>query len=189
MKTYHFASKAGRERMQCMSTDVRKTSLILLFCHNILRGLSGRRLLFSSLALISQQPLKLPISVPSHLVEKRHTKLCKASLGTAGAAPGVVGAVGDNGPGFVVSLQSAPTLTRRYHTLRPSLANFSFSSSPVRPLPSISNIAFSTPGKFNPKPVLPIGPTTPPVVAFVVFVEVEDGRVRNDCLGSFVVSF
>jgi len=174
--------------MQCISTDVRKTSLILLVYHTILRGLSRRRLLFSSLALISQQPLKLPISVSSRLAEKRHTKLCKASLGTAGAAPGVVGAVGDNGPGFVVSCASAYFPPRR-RTLRPSLANFSFSSSPVRPLPSISNIAFSTPGRFNPKPVLPIGPTTPPVVAFVVFVEVEDGRVRNDCLGSFVVSF
>jgi hypothetical protein len=88
-------------------------------------------------------------------------------------------------------VSSFPTISllltySRKRTLRPSLANFSFNSSPVRPFPSISNIAFSTPGKFNPRPVLPIGPTTPPVIAFVVFVEVEDGRVRNDCLGSFV---
>lgn len=32
-----------------------------------------------------------------------HTKLCRASLGTAGAAPGVGGAVGDNGPVLLVS--------------------------------------------------------------------------------------
>lgn len=117
-------------------------------------------------------------------------------MGTAGAAPGVVGPpVGDNGPGpgFVVSyhVSSQPSQTRRLRTLRPSLANFSFNSSPVKPLPSISNIAFSTPGRFSPSPVLPIGPTTPPPVAFVVLdEEVVDGiGFRKDCLGSFVVSF
>lgn len=104
----------------------------------------------------------------------RLTKLCNASL-VAGCALSPVAAlpVGLSGPG-----RPAPPLAdsceggrQQIHadilrsvarTLRPSLANLSLISS--APPPSISTIAFSTPGKLSPP--VPIGPTTPPYPAY-----------------------